>query len=623
MGDGVARIAPQAGQGAGLGRRQFLAAGVAAAALSGGAAFAATPALSPDAALDQFLTQEFEKRLDRAPETVTSLGLDVGARAAAKSQLSDQSRDAWRRDRADDIARDQALRGFDRAALSPDARVSLDIASFRAAVAADYARTIAYGDLGGYVEPYVVSQLTGVYQSAPDFLDNQHKIETEADADAYVARLSAFAVALDQETARLAEDAAQGVLAPDFALDSSLAQIRALHDVSAADSGLVRSLARRAAAKSLSSGHAERAAGVFDSAVRPALGRLLDRVVALRAGASHDAGVWRLPKGDALYPLALRNSTTTAMSPDEVHQLGLAQVAELSARIEPVLAAQGLTKGSIAQRVQALSTDPRHLFANTDEGRAQLLAYLNDKMAEVRARLPDVFDVLPTAPVEIRRVPPSIQDGAPNGYAQRPSLDGSRPGAYYINLKDTADWPRWSLKTLTYHETFPGHQLQGQVAQANKALPLYRRVGGNSAYAEGWALYAELLADEMGLYAGDALGQMGFLQSFLFRAVRLVVDTGMHAKRWSRERATDYLIDVTGRPRGAAQREIDRYCVWPGQACAYKIGQTAISRLRSQAQATLGPRFKLKGFHDVVLTNGAMPMTVLEGVVGDWVRAQS
>jgi uncharacterized protein (DUF885 family) len=308
------------------------------------------------------------------------------------------------------------------------------------------------------------------------------------------------------------------------------------------------------------------------------------------------------------------------MSPDEVHALGLKQVAELTAAIDPVLAAQGLTKGSLVERFQALSQGD-NVYANTDDGRAALLVYLNEKMAEVRARLGETFANVPTAPVDIRRVPPSIQDGASNGYAQRPSLDGKRPGAYYINLKDTADWPKWSLKTLTYHETFPGHQLQGQIAQLDPNLPIYRRVGGNSAYNEGWALYAEMLADEMGFYKDDPLGRLGYLQSFLFRAVRLVVDTGMHAKRWSRETATDYLIENTGRPRGAAQREIDRYCVRPGQACAYKIGQIRISGLRDEAKAALGARFDLKAFHDTVLKQGGMPLTVLETVVHDWMKA--
>lgn len=597
-------------------RRTFLAASAATLALSPNSAWG-TSVVGSDAALDQFLGQDLEKRLDRSPELVTSLGIDKGPRAAAKSALTDRSLAAWYRERREARQTSRKLSLFKNAELSPSAHISLDSAAFRLSVEVEHARSFTYGDARGNLEPYVVSQLTGAYQSVPDFLDNQHTIETEADADAYVARLHAFATAVDQNSERLDHDAAQGVFAPDFALEAAIAQLGALKNAPASSAPIVQSLARRASEKKLAPSHAEDAAKAFETVVKPALQRQIDRLAKLKRNATHEAGVWRLPHGDALYALALKASTTTPMTPDEVHSLGLQQVADLTAQIEPVLVAQGLTKGSLAERFQALSKG-EHLYPNTDEGRAQLLAYLNEKTAEIRARLPETFATLPNAGIEIRRVPPSIQDGASNGYAQRPSLDGSRPGAYYINLKDTADWPKWSLKTLTYHEAFPGHQLQGQIAQSSKDLPLYRRIGGNSAYNEGWALYAELLADEMGFYAQDPLGRLGFLQSFLFRAVRLVVDTGIHAKHWSRERATDYLIEKTGRPKGAAQREIDRYCVRPGQACAYKIGQTAISRLRDEAKEKLGASFDLKAFHDVVLKQGAMPLTVLETVVRDW-----
>jgi len=601
-------------------RRTFLAAGAAAIALTQTTAPAFAAAGDADAALDRFLNQEFEHRLDRSPEQVSSLGLDKGPRAAQKSQLADRSLDAWYRDRREAKQTERALKAFTGARLSPSSRVSLDSALFRAQIETAYARTFNYGDARGNLEPYVLSQLTGAYQGVPDFLDNQHTIETEADADAYVARMNAFATVLDQNTDRTRHDAAQGVFAPDFALDAAIGQLNALKDVSAEKSPMVQSLLRRAAEKNLSPNHAGAAAKAFESVIKPAIQRQVDALSKLRTKATHDAGVWRLPHGEALYALALKTGTTTNMSPDDVHQLGLKQVAELTAAIEPVLAAQGLTKGTLVERFAALSQGD-NVYPNTDEGRADLLVYLNEKMAEVRARLGETFANVPTAPVDIRRVPPSIQDGASNGYAQRPSLDGKRPGAYYINLKDTADWPKWSLKTLTYHETFPGHQLQGQIAQLDPNLPIYRRVGGNSAYNEGWALYAEMLADEMGFYKDDPLGRLGYLQSFLFRAVRLVVDTGIHAKRWSREKATDYLIENTGRPRGAAQREIDRYCVRPGQACAYKIGQIRISGLRDEAKAAMGARFDLKAFHDTVLKQGGMPLTVLETVVHDWMKA--
>jgi uncharacterized protein (DUF885 family) len=257
-----------------------------------------------------------------------------------------------------------------------------------------------------------------------------------------------------------------------------------------------------------------------------------------------------------------------------------------------------------------MNEEPKLLFPNTDAGRAALLKSLNEHVAEITPLLPRVFNRIPKAPLEIRRVPPTIEAGAPGGYYSGASLDGSRPGAYYINLKDTAEWPKNGLKTLTYHEGVPGHHFQISTAREAGELPLYRRTQGFAAYNEGWALYSERVADELGVYADDPLGKIGFLQSYLFRATRLVVDTGMHHKRWSREQAIQWMVDNAAEPVGSATREIERYVVWPGQACAYKLGETVITRLRREMEAR--PGFDLKRFHDAVLLGGSMPLTVLE-----------
>ena len=252
---------------------------------------------------------------------------------------------------------------------------------------------------------------------------------------------------------------------------------------------------------------------------------------------------------------------------------------------------------------------PDQLYANTDVGRAELIASLNASYRAMGARMPQAFATLPRAPMEIRRVPAEIQDGASNGYYRGAALDGSRAAIYYINLKDTGDWPKYSLPSLTYHEGVPGHHLQIALAQESKDIPLIRKSGGFSAYSEGWALYSEQLADELGAYQG--IERAGYLQSFLFRASRLVVDTGLHDKRWSREKATDYMVETTGFARPRTQREVERYCTQPGQACSYKIGHIAWERARAKAKAALGPRFDLKQFHEV-LKDGAMPLTILE-----------
>ncbi len=310
------------------------------------------------------------------------------------------------------------------------------------------------------------------------------------------------------------------------------------------------------------------------------------------------------------------------MSPDEIHKLGLAQGAEVSSRLDGVLKSQGLTQGTVAQRVQALYKDPKQFYPNTPAGKAELIAYLNGRLTAVRARLPRDFGRIPHQAVEVRPVPAAIDAGAPLAYTNFPALDGSRPGIIYFNLHDTAEWPRWNLPSTLYHEGLPGHQLQGGVAQENTAIPLLRRTVFFSGYGEGWALYAEQLADELGMYEDDPLGRVGYLKAQLFRCGRLVVDTGIHHYRWSRERAVAYMTGLDGDAVGSTTREIDRYCATPGQACSYKIGHTIWSRLRDRSRSALGPRFDIRSFHDTALAAGAMPLDVLDRVVGEWTQSR-
>ena len=310
------------------------------------------------------------------------------------------------------------------------------------------------------------------------------------------------------------------------------------------------------------------------------------------------------------------------MSAEEVHKLGLDRMAELSARADTIFNEQGMAKGTVAERLRALGKDPRFLYPNTDAGKAELIAKLNDQVQEIQRRLPEAFGKLPKAKVDIRRVPPEIEAGATGGYYQIPAPDGSRPGAYYINLRDTAENPSWSLPTLTYHEASPGHHHQIALAQEATGIPRLRRLPAYSVYTEGWGLYAEQLADEMGMYENDPWGRLGYLQSYMFRAARLVVDTGLHHFRWSREKAIQYYDDALGTPGPSNVTEIERYCVWPGQATSYMVGQTSWVRIREKAKATLGPKFDLRAFHDTALSAGAMPIEVLAGVIERWTAAQ-
>ena len=302
--------------------------------------------------------------------------------------------------------------------------------------------------------------------------------------------------------------------------------------------------------------------------------------------------------------------------------MGLEQVAELSARADGLLRAEGMTQGTVGERIAAMGKDQRFIYPNTDEGKAALLADLNLQMQDMQERLPEYFGRIPKSPVEVRRVPVFTEAGAPGGYYQGPALDGSRPGAYYINLRDTAEWPKWTLPTLTYHEASPGHHHQIALQQENDEAPLLLKILGFSAYSEGWGLYAEQLADEMGVYADDPWGQIGYLQSLMFRATRLVVDSGLHHKRWSREQAIRYMVDTLGDQESAVTTEVERYAVWPGQASSYKIGHTEWVRMRAAAKAALGDRFDIRGFHDTGLAVGGVPLTVLDGVITDWVASQ-
>jgi len=560
------------------------------------------------AQLKTFMDATFEQTLDKSPEVVTMFGLDKGDRAAAKSKLTvptraeeDDQRAFTRRQRAE-------LSRIDRSKLDArNANYYDSLTQNLDGVIATY--DIPYGQ-GGWPNPYRVSQQGGAYQSTPDFLANQHTIETAADADAYVARVNAFADVLMAETDRLKEDYALGVIPPDFILAKAIRQQDGVLATPAATSPLTQSVVDRGRAKGLTGDWGAQVERLVTERVYPALAAQNAVLKAAQPNAVHEASVRRLPQGEQYYANSLRYITTTRLTADEIHRTGVEQMADLTARADVLLKAQGLTQGSVAERIKALGDDPKYVYANTDAGKAELIAKLNAQMADMQARLPNAFGRLPKAKVEIKRVPPEIEAGAPMGYYNSPSLDGTRPGIYWINLKDTAEWPSWTLPTLTYHEAIPGHHLQGTLAVENTALPLISKALFFSAHGEGWALYSEQLADEMGVYANDPFGELGYLQSLLFRASRLVADTGLHHKKWSREQAIRYMVDTNGDQESSVTTEVERYCVWPGQACSYKLGQTVIEGIRRKVEARGG--FDIKTFHDKVLLNGAVPLSVLE-----------
>ncbi|PZO55781.1 MAG: DUF885 domain-containing protein [Alphaproteobacteria bacterium] len=612
-------------------RRGFLAAGAASTALLTGCATPEGPtptptAGEPSAQLTALLDRAVQTSLRRSPERCTSFGLSeerAGYRHIDK--VSDLSKAAGREGRALQQAALAELRAINRASLPARDQVTYDV------VATAWENSLANSAFevgGGAGSPYVVTQLTGAYRNGPDFLDAQHPLRTRDEADAYLARLSGFAGQLDQETLIIAEDAAAGVIPPDFAIDGALASLEGFSSRAPAETVLVQTLVRRLPAvaeipEADRASYISRAEALVRDTVFPAYRRQIDALRAVRPRAVHDAGIWRLPQGAEMYAASLRSRTTTTMSPQEIHNMGLELIASLNSEMDGILRGQGLTRGSVAARVQEISRRPDQLYPNTDEGRAQILADLNTQTRHIESLMPQAFNTLAQAQLEIRRVPPTSEAGAPGGYYQRAALDGSRPGAYYINLRNTAEWPKFTLPTLNYHEGVPGHHWQISIQQESGSIPFIRSAMlGFSAFSEGWGLYAEQLSDELGVYANDPLGRLGYLQSMTFRASRLVVDTGIHHLRWSREQAIQSMMEATGDQESSVTTEIERYCVWPGQACSYMVGRQAINRMRDASRATLGARFDLKGFHDTMLANGAVPLTVLEQIMSDWTTTQ-
>jgi len=476
-------------------------------------------------------------------------------------------------------------------------------------------------------EPYVVSQVAGPHIESANAMQAQQSVATVADAAAYVEKLASFAPAFAGVVETMRADAALGVVPPAILMAKAAAGIDAFLAPAPAANPLVATFARRMADAGLAAEVRDRMTAAATLAVRdrvyPAYRVLREQVAALAARGKTDDGVWSQPRGDELYAANVASLGDTARTPDEIHALGLAEVARISAEMDAGLRRQGYATGSVGDRMNALADEPRFRFADSDAGRAALLDYVRGLIRKAEAAYPRFLPTatIPKQTLEVRRVPVYSQDGAPGGYYDGPSLDGTRPGIYWINLRDMKSVARYRLPTLSFHEGVPGHHTQGAVALGGGEAPLLNKLASFNAYAEGWALYAERLMSELGLYADDPFGDLGRLQDELFRAVRLVVDTGLHHKRWSREKAIAYFRETTGVAATRVTAEVERYMAWPAQALGYKLGQLRILELRAAAQATLGSRFDIRGFHDALLRAGPAPLAVASAAVDRWTAA--
>ena len=597
-------------------RREMLALALGAATaatLPRGASAKAAATSAPAARLHGMLGDFAEEILRLNPEQCTGLGLDHGARRTLKSKLADLSPAGDERWAAQVKSMLSRLDTIDPAQLTAADRLRHATVSYAANAGVAGLRFPYGGAASGFyggTSPYTITQQDGALTAIPEFLDSQHQIENAADAEAYLARVGALARVLDQESARLTEQAANGVMPPNFIAANALGILTSYRRTPIAEQGLVTSLTRRTKALGLKGNWDARVTQLVQSQVYPALDRQISAFNKSTAQAPATAGVHRLPDGEAYYQWALKLGTTTDTPAAEVHALGLEQNRELKSRMDAVLQSQGLTQGSVGERVQGLNSDPRMLYSDDDAGREQLIAYCNDRVVAIRELLPKLSHLGLKSPLVVKRVPPDIQDGASLGYMNYASLDGKRPAIYYINLKSTKLWPKYQIPTLTAHEGVPGHTWQGAyLAEHHSELPLMASLMGFNAFVEGWALYAEQSVDELGFYAQQ------------FRACRLVVDTGLHAMKWSRDQAIQFLVTETGKTRNAMTSEIDRYCASPGQACGYKMGHNEILRQREVARSALGTRFDLAAFNDAIVSTGGVPLSLLPGVVADFVAA--
>ena len=597
-----------------LTRRQTLAAlgaTTALAALPGCARTMADGIATPPAAPAEALLERIAwNLLNHEPARATGLGVDTGEHAELRAQLSDTSPEgiaAYAGTLADDLA---TVRAFPKEGLEAATLTSLEVVGSAYTIAlAGFAQP--YGDfaVGGWRNaPYVVIQNVGAYIDIPRFLDSEHPVRDRYDAEAYLARLEAMPRVLDGELARIMAAREMGVVPPDFLLDKAIAQMES--SIADARSGgqMVASLVTRAAEAGIAGDWRTPATAIVSGPIVDALERQLTELKRERALADGDPGMWSQPGGAEWYQWALRASTTTTLSPDEIHAIGLRELEQIHARMDPILRDIGYTEGPVGERMTALSTDPRFMFSQGDPGRAEIMEFIQQRIAWIREQMPRAFNTLVDANLEVRRLPLSEEPGAPTAYGGAGSKDGTIPGKMWINLRTTDLHRKYDIPTLVHHETIPGHVWQGEYANR---LPLIRSILAFNAYSEGWALYAEQLADELGAYADNAAWRLGYLQDQAFRACRLVVDTGLHHKRWSREEAIRFFMERNGNKREQIESEVDRYCSWPGQACGYKIGDTEIVRLRDQARTTLGDRYDLKAFNDAVVTGGNVPLDVL------------
>ena len=552
------------------------------------------------------------------PELLTMLGIlervKINFHNALLSDVSEKHTDLtyWRLHR-----RYRQLMSYPRSSQDAVTRLSTDILGY-------YLDDQIRSEPFRYLD-YPVNQMFGAQSSYPDFMLNLHPVDGWTNAKNYIKRLQKSQKRFAQLVESLRVRQAYGAVPPRFVLQRVLDEMNGFIASPPEKHTLYTTFAEKLDKLKLSPARRQslldEARHEIEQTVYPAYRELIACCADLEQAATDDDGVWKLPDGDAYYAHCLRSSTTTDLTPEEVHNIGLAEVARIEREMSTILEQLGYTGVQVAQQMEAFAKEERFLYPNTDEGKEACLEDYRRILADIEALIAPVFDLRPKAGLEVRRVPAFKEKTSAGAYYQMAALGGGRPGVFYANLRDMNEVPRFGMKTLSYHEGIPGHHFQISIAMELRKVPLFRRMIPFTAYIEGWALYAEKLARELGAYQDDPYGELGYLSSELFRAVRLVVDTGIHYKRWNRQQAIAYMQAHTGMAYESIVSEVERYIVMPGQACAYKMGEIKIVQLREKVQTALGERFDLRQFHNLLLKNGAMPLTLLEQQVDAYLEA--
>lgn len=579
--------------------------------------------------IKHFYDKVFVELALESPELTTSMGIPV-LYNWSKDELDDIS-DAKQWESFNKMKKDyKTLMSYDFERQSEANKLNTKILSF-------YLEGLIEGESFFY-HGYPVNQMGGIQNGLPSLMENSHKLRNKSDADAYIARLSKFDIKFEQliENLRIAEN--KGIIPPKFVIKRVVDEMKGfvgtkkvIMDTSNVSNKILSPVKSNILftnfelkidkldelSQEQKNTYKKQVEEEIGTTVFGAYQNLIDYFEQLKEKATKDDGVWKLPDGEAYYRYQLKQRTTTNLDPEEVHQIGLSEVARIKNEMQNILLTEGYTDATktLGATIQELNKEERFLFPNNDKGRQMVLDEYDRILSEISAGLDNAFDVRPKASLEVKRVPKFKEQGSAGAYYNRPAMDGSRGGTFYANLRNVHESVKFGMKTLAYHEGIPGHHFQIAIQSELEGVPIFRTIGLFTAYIEGWALYSEQLAWELGFYKNDPFGNLGRLQAEMFRAVRLVVDTGIHYKKWTREEAIDYMVLNTGMTTTEVTTEIERYIVWPGQACAYKIGMMKILELREKAKKKLGNHFDLKEFHNVVLKNGAVPLNILDEIV--------